>query len=83
MVGRCIRQFHGWCKYSDGSVRKRLGLPVEAAQSLRVRGETIGKEFQGNEAVEFDVFRLIHHAHATASELLQNAIVGNGSASMA
>jgi hypothetical protein len=36
-----------------------LCLTVEAVQRLRVRRESIGKELQGNEAVQLDVFRFV------------------------
>jgi hypothetical protein len=29
-------------------------------------------------AAEPEIFGLIHHAHATATELFENAVVGNG-----
>src|ERR1700746_1714547 len=55
-----------------------LCLTVEAAQSLRVRRETIGKELQGYEAVQLDIFRFINHAHPTTAQLPQNAVVRDG-----
>ena len=58
--------------------RSSLGLTVKRLRACESRRETIRKELQGNEAVELDVFRLVHHAHPTAAEFLQNAIVRDG-----
>jgi hypothetical protein len=38
--------------------RRRLGLALKAAQCLRIFGNVVGQELQGNEAVEFDVLGL-------------------------
>jgi hypothetical protein len=35
------------------------------------------KELQRNVATELQVFRLIHHTHATAANLAEDAVVGN------
>jgi hypothetical protein len=35
-----------------------LGLTLEAGKSLRVPGDFIGQEFQGDEAVQLDIFGL-------------------------
>jgi hypothetical protein len=51
--------------------RGSLGLPLETAESLRVMGEFVGKELQGDVAIEFQVFRLIHHTHAPPPILLR------------
>jgi hypothetical protein len=37
-----------------------------------------GEEFKLNKAAEFDVLRLVNHAHPAATEFLDHAIVGNG-----
>src|SRR4051794_9265170 len=54
-----------------------LGLPLEAAEGLRIGGEFVGRELQRDVATELEVFRLIDHTHPTA-ELTQNAVMGHG-----
>ena len=54
-----------------------LGLPLKTAESLRVVGEFVGKELQGDVATELEVFRLVDHAHATATDLAEDAVMGN------
>ena len=54
-----------------------------ASRSKRLRacesaGEPVGKELQGDKAVQLYVLGLIDHAHTTAAELLYDAIVRNG-----
>src|ERR1017187_849204 len=58
--------------------RCSFGLPLEAAQCLRVSGYFIRKEFEGDEAVQFDVLGLVHDTHSTAAELLNNAVMRDG-----
>ncbi len=55
-----------------------LGFALEAAQGLRISGDLIGKEFQGDEAMEASVFGLVNHAHAATAQLFDDAIVGDG-----
>ncbi len=43
---------------------RSFGLPLETAESLRVVGEFVGKELQGDVATELQVFRLVDHTHA-------------------
>jgi len=40
-------------------------------------GEFIGKELQGDVAAELKVFRLVHHAHAPATDLAEDAVMRN------
>jgi len=37
----------------------------------------VGKEFQGDMAAEFEVFRLIHDSHAPAADFAQDAVMGH------
>ena len=53
-------------------------LTAKAFESLCVPRQIIRQEFQRDEAAQFAVFRLIHHAHPAASEFLKDAVVGNG-----
>src|ERR1700736_555282 len=54
-----------------------LGLPLKAAEGLRIVREFVGKELQSDVATELEVFRLIHHTHATAADSAENAVMGN------
>ena len=54
-----------------------LGLPLKTAEGLRVVGEFVGKELQGDVATELEVFRLVHHTHAPAADLAEDAVMGN------
>jgi hypothetical protein len=44
---------------------------------LRVVGEFVGKELQGDVATELQVFRLVHDTHAPAADLAEDAVMGN------
>ena len=50
---------------------------LEATKRLRIIGEVIREKLEGNEAVEASVLGLVDHAHTTAAELLDDAVVGN------
>jgi hypothetical protein len=52
-----------------GMIQRRRGfcLPLEACEGLAIPGQFIGKEFQGDEAVQAGVFGLVHHTHAAAA----------------
>ena len=54
-----------------------LGLPLEATEGLRVVGEFVGKELQGDVATELEVFRLIHNTHAPTADFAEGAVMGN------
>ena len=53
-------------------------LALKALERLLVAGKFIGKEFQRDLPAEARVLSLIDDAHASAAELLQNPVVGNG-----
>ena len=85
-----LQQFHGdegspigfvnFVNRADVRVVQRgrgLGLALEAAESLCVVGEFVGKELQGDVATELQVFRLIDHAHSPAADLAKDAVMGN------
>ena len=55
-----------------------LGLAVKTVEGLRVSGELIGQELQGDEAAELGVLGLVNNAHPAAAELLDDAIVRDG-----
>ena len=63
---------------ADGGVvqcRGGLGFTAEAGERLRVMSNVLGKEFEGDEAMQPSVFCLIHHTHTTAAELANDAVV--------
>src|SRR2546425_3342121 len=47
---------------------RSLGLPLETVEGLRIIGEFVGQELQGDVATELEVFGLIHHTHAPAAD---------------
>jgi hypothetical protein len=55
-----------------------LSFPLKSSERVRITGDTVRKEFQGNEAMQTDVFGLINHTHAAAAELLNDAVVRDG-----
>ena len=89
--GLALQQFHGdegspigLVNLVDGAdVRvvqrgRSLGLPLETAESLCIVGKVVGKELQGDVATELQVFRLVHHTHAPATDLEEYAVMGDG-----
>src|SRR5882762_5952476 len=56
--------------------RRRPRLPPEAFQRFGVAHKIFRNELQRNVPPQLQVFRLVDHAHATAPELPQDAIVG-------
>ena len=54
-----------------------LRFALEAAECLRVVGEFVGKELQSDVATELQVLRLIHHSHAPAADLTEDAVMGD------
>src|SRR6266851_1976995 len=86
-----LQQFHGnksspirLVNFVDGAdVRvvqggRSLGLPLETAESLCIVGEFVGKELQGDVAIELEVFRFVDHTHAPAAQLPQDAVMRDG-----
>jgi hypothetical protein len=54
-----------------------FGLTLEALDCRSVAGNLFGKELQCNFALQLQVFRTVHHAHAATAQLLNDAIVRN------
>src|SRR5690242_5602094 len=52
-----------------------LSLALESGKGLRIAGNIIGQEFEGDEAVQASVFNLINHTHAAPAELFDDAVV--------
>ena len=55
-----------------------FGLALEACEGLGISGDVIGEEFEGDVAVEADVFGLVDHAHTSATELFGDAVMRDG-----
>jgi hypothetical protein len=55
-----------------------LRLALESGQGLWVSGYFFGKELQGDKAAQTRVFSLVDNAHATATQLLDDAVVRDG-----
>jgi hypothetical protein len=55
-----------------------LGFAAEATERLRVFGDIVGQKFKRDKAVQARVLSLVNHAHASAPELLEDAVMGNG-----
>ena len=53
---------------------------LKAFQSQAVLSKMFGEELQGDEPAELGVLGLIHHSHAAATQLLEDAVMRNGSA---
>ena len=47
------------------------------SRACGVPGQVVGKEFQGDKAAEAGVFGLVDHAHASAAEFFEDAVVGD------
>ena len=54
------------------------GFTTEALQGRGVLGDVVGKEFQGYEPAEREVFGLVDDSHAATAELLDDAVVRDG-----
>ena len=53
------------------------GFAPKAFQRLRIFRHFIGQELEGNEAPEHRVLGLVHHAHAAATQLLLDTVMGD------
>ena len=62
-----------------GMIQRGSGasFALEAIERLRVASEIIGKKLESDEAAETRVFCFVNHAHATAAEFFDDAVVGN------
>jgi hypothetical protein len=49
-----------------------------ASRSKRVWHEPVGKEFQGDEAVELSVLDLVNNTHPATTKPIDNAVVRDG-----
>ena len=58
--------------------RRGLCLALETGQSLRVLGDFIGQEFQGDEAMQLHVFGFVDDTHPSTTKFFDDAIVRDG-----
>jgi hypothetical protein len=58
--------------------RRCLRFPAEPLQRLPVLGHVFGQELQGHKTVKPGVLGLVDNPHATAPELLDDAVVRDG-----
>ena len=63
-----------------GMIQRGGGLrfALEAADSLLVAGHFVGKKFQRDEALQASVFGFVNYAHASGSEIFDDAVMGDG-----
>src|SRR5882724_12389715 len=52
-------------------------LALKSFESPRVTSQFAGKKFDSDAAPQFQVFGLIYNAHPTATQQVQNTVVGN------
>ena len=57
--------------------RGSLRFALETGQGVLVPGQFVGQELHGDEAMQSGVFGLVDHTHAAATELLNDAVVGD------
>src|SRR5258708_5819484 len=57
---------------------RSLGFPLESAESLCVIRQFVGKELQSDVTVQLEVFRSVDHAHSSAAEFFDNAVMRDG-----
>ena len=57
---------------------RSLGLALKTRECLRVAGNFLGQEFEGNEAMQSCVLSFVNHAHPAATEFLDNAVMRDG-----
>ena len=67
-----MAQMLGW-----SSDEAALRLALKALQSLRVAGDLLRQKLQGHAAPQLQIFRLVHHPHASATQQFQHAVVGD------
>jgi len=91
LQGHAIKELHGdkgaalvLADVVDGAdvgmiqCRGGLRFALKAGKRLRIAGNLFGQEFQGHESVQAGIFGLINDAHAAATELLDDAVMGDG-----
>jgi hypothetical protein len=62
----------------ESGCRSRFAL--KTFQRLAVLGEMFRQKLQGDQAAELGILGFVHHTHPAATQLLEDAVVSNGSA---
>src|SRR4029077_15885934 len=64
-----------------GMIQRRSGpgFSLKTLDGEMILGNLFGEELHGDAAAKFEIFSLVNHTHAAATQLLQNAVVGNSS----
>ena len=57
---------------------QNLRLALETRQPLRVLGKSFRQDLDGDVALEPHVMRTVDFAHTPGTELIEDAVVGNG-----
>jgi len=55
-----------------------LGFTLEASERLRISRHILGKELEGDKAAKFQILGLVHNPHASATQLLEDAVMRDG-----
>jgi hypothetical protein len=55
-----------------------LGFALKAGEGLRIAGNFFGQKFEGHKAAKARVLGFVDNAHAAASKLFDDAVVGDG-----
>jgi len=58
--------------------RGGLGFTLEAAKRLQVFGYVIGKELESDKATELYILSFVDNTHASAAQLLDDAVMRDG-----
>jgi len=58
--------------------RRRLRFAPEAGNRLGIAGDALRKKLESHEAVQSGILSFVHHTHAAATELLDDAVMRNG-----
>ncbi len=91
LQGHAIQKLHGdegfamlvvnFVNGADVGMVQRGGsfrLALEAAESLRIFGNFIGQELEGDKAAKFNVFGFIDDTHPAAAEHFNDAVMRDG-----
>ena len=55
-----------------------LSFKSKPSQGMRILGNPLRQELEGDEAMQADILSLVHDAHPAAAKLLDNAVVRDG-----
>jgi hypothetical protein len=58
--------------------RGSLCFATEAQQGLRIFGDVLRQELEGDETMESRVLSLVHHSHSTTTKFLNDSVVRDG-----